>query len=154
MSVGLRPMSEAEYADWRPRAEVEYAQDMVDAGMDAEAARKKASEDFPRLLPDGVASAGQDLYAIVDGDEPVGVLWLCDRELNEGRGLFIYDVRIHESQRGKGYGRAAMLLVEDEAKRRGLGTIALNVFGGNEVARGLYRSLGYDEIAIWMTKRV
>lgn len=147
-------MSEEEYAAWRPRSEIEYAQDMVDAGMDADVARKKAEEDFPRLLPDGVATEGQDLYTIVDGDQAVGVLWLCERDLNEGRGPFIYDVRMHESQRGKGYGRSTMMLVEEEAKRRGLDTIALNVFGGNVVARNLYRSLGYDEIAIWMTKRV
>jgi hypothetical protein len=28
----------------------------------------------------------------------------------------------------------------------------LNVFGGNEVARGLYRSLGYSENAVIMSK--
>ena len=154
MNVALRPMSEAEYAVWRPRAEIEYAQDMIDAGMDEASSRAKAEEDFPRLLPQGVDSPGQDLYTVVDDGEPVGVLWVAERDLNEGRGLFIYDVRMHESQRGKGYGRAAMQLAEAEAKRRGLAVVALNVFGGNDVARNLYRSLGYDEIAIWMTKRV
>jgi GNAT superfamily N-acetyltransferase len=154
MSVALRPMSEAEYEVWRPLAQIEYARDMVDAGMDEAAARAKADEDFPRLLPEGVGSPGQDLYTVVDGDEAVGVLWVAERDLNEGRGLFIYDVRMHESQRGKGYGRATMQLAEAEARRRGLAVVALNVFGGNDVARNMYRSLGYDEIAIWMTKRV
>ena len=28
------------------------------------------------------------------------------------------------------------------------------VFGGNDVARGLYRSLGFREVAVWMTKEV
>jgi ribosomal protein S18 acetylase RimI-like enzyme len=37
------------------------------------------------------------------------------------------------------------VFAEDEARRRGLSHIVLNVFGGNKVARGLYRSLGYDE---------
>jgi len=31
---------------------------------------------------------------------------------------------------------------------------SLNVFGGNEVARRLYGSLGYDEVAVVMRKHV
>jgi ribosomal protein S18 acetylase RimI-like enzyme len=45
-----------------------------------------------------------------------------------------------------------MLLAEDEARRRGLTRIELNVFGGNEVARNLYRSLGYVETSAQMAK--
>jgi ribosomal protein S18 acetylase RimI-like enzyme len=47
-----------------------------------------------------------------------------------------------------------MLLAEDEARRRGCVRVVLNVFAGNEVARGLYRSLGYDESAVLMVKRL
>jgi ribosomal protein S18 acetylase RimI-like enzyme len=47
-----------------------------------------------------------------------------------------------------------MLLAESEARRRGLHRVALNVFGGNEVARNLYRSLGYGENAILMSKNL
>jgi ribosomal protein S18 acetylase RimI-like enzyme len=43
---------------------------------------------------------------------------------------------------------------EHEARRRGLTHVALNVFGGNEPARGLYRSLGYAEDAVSMSKAV
>jgi len=32
--------------------------------------------------------------------------------------------------------------------------VALNVFGGNEVARNLYRSLGYEENAVSMSKKL
>ena len=53
-----------------------------------------------------------------------------------------------EAMRGRGLGRRAMELAEEEANRRGLARIELNVFGGNEVARGLYRSLGYAEVAV------
>jgi ribosomal protein S18 acetylase RimI-like enzyme len=36
-----------------------------------------------------------------------------------------------------------MLLAEREAARAGRRTVALNVFGHNRVARGLYDGLGY-----------
>ena len=52
------------------------------------------------------------------------------------------------------YGKAAMVFAEEEALRRGHDRVALNVFGGNEVARSLYRSLGYDENAVSMSKKL
>lgn len=152
MSVELRPISDGEYAKWRAHVEADYAQDMIDAGIDPEEARKKAEHDFPALLPDGAATEGQDLYAVADGGETVGVMWLSERDIDGGRALFVYDVRIDAERRGHGYGRAAMELAEAEAKRRGLERLALNVFGGNEVARNLYRSLGYTETAVFMMK--
>jgi ribosomal protein S18 acetylase RimI-like enzyme len=45
-----------------------------------------------------------------------------------------------------------MLFAEAEARRRAFDRIGLNVFGGNEVARHLYRSLGYAEKAMFMGK--
>jgi ribosomal protein S18 acetylase RimI-like enzyme len=155
MSVELRQMSEDEYAVWRPEAEKSYAFDIARAGTPEEAAREKAVRDFARLLPDGVATEGQSLYTVVDDDSPVGVLWLAEQDTSDfGKTLFIYDVEIDEAHRGRGLGRAAMLLVEEEARRRGIGSVTLNVFGGNDVARNLYRSLDYAEMAVYMLKRV
>jgi ribosomal protein S18 acetylase RimI-like enzyme len=45
-----------------------------------------------------------------------------------------------------------MQVLEDEVRSRGLGRIALNVFGGNDIARSLYRSVGYAETAVFMSK--
>jgi hypothetical protein len=41
---------------------------------------------------------------------------------------------------------------EGLAREQGLDRIELHVVGGNEVARGLYRSLAYDEVAVYMGK--
>jgi ribosomal protein S18 acetylase RimI-like enzyme len=66
--------------------------------------------------------------------------------------MYVYNVEVDEIHRGVGLGRAAMLLAEAEALARGIDRIELNVWGGNAVARGLYRSLGYVERAISMAK--
>jgi hypothetical protein len=42
---------------------------------------------------------------------------------------------------------------EHEAQRRGGRSIGLNVFGGNDVALGMYESSGYEVAAIQMQKR-
>jgi ribosomal protein S18 acetylase RimI-like enzyme len=155
MSIQVRPMQEAEYDAWRPRSEREYAEDMVvNGGIDRESAVRKAEQDFALLLPHGLASTGHSLYTVEDEGAAAGVLWLSEREPETGPTLFVYDVRIEESRRGRGLGRAAMQFAEEEARRRGIPRVSLNVFGGNAAARGLYRSLGYHEAAVWMEKRV
>ena len=46
-----------------------------------------------------------------------------------------------------------MEAAEREAQRRGAHSIGLNVFGGNDVAVGMYESSGYDVAAMQMQKR-
>jgi ribosomal protein S18 acetylase RimI-like enzyme len=68
--------------------------------------------------------------------------------------MWVWSVALDEEHRGRGLGRAAMLLAEDEARRRGATEIGLNVFGFNDVALGLYRSLGYESVSVQMRKVV
>jgi len=155
MSARLRPLREDEFEAWHRLSRARYADDMVEnGGFAPEAAREKSAKDFAITMPDGLATAGQHVFAVEAPDgEVVGHVWLGERDTrDEGRVAFVYEIRIDEEQRGRGYGRSAMLLLEDEARARGLGRIELNVFGGNDVARGLYRSLGYAERAVMMGK--
>jgi ribosomal protein S18 acetylase RimI-like enzyme len=157
MSVRLRPLRAGEYAGWRERSAERYAADMAEnGGFDGQAARSKAERDFDRTMPNGLDTPGQHVWVIEDeGGVAVGTVWLGERDTpDEGRVAFVYEIRIDEGRRGRGYGRAAMVMLEDEARALGHDRIDLNVFGGNEVARGLYRSLGYEERAVMMGKRL
>src|SRR5689334_14027130 len=148
-------MREDEFAAWLPLLRERYAADMVEqAGMSPERADAKAADDIERLFPGGRPSAEHSIYVIEADGEPVGDLWLTPRDETMEPCLFVYDITVDESHRGRGYGRAAMELAEEEARRRGIERIALNVFGGNVVARGLYRSLGYEENAVAMSKKL
>jgi ribosomal protein S18 acetylase RimI-like enzyme len=154
--VTVRPLREDEYDAWYAKALAGYAASMrEEGGLDAERARRKAEEDFPALLADGLATEGHAIFAIDDGGVPAGSLWVAERENPmAGPHLFVYTIEVDEAHRGRGLGRAAMEFAEAEARRRGFDRIQLNVFGGNEVARNLYRSLGYDEVAVYMEKRL
>jgi ribosomal protein S18 acetylase RimI-like enzyme len=157
MTVALRPLSEVEYAAWRAHSQEGYADDMErNGGFGPEQALAKAQLDFDQILPDGLATPGQHVWTIANpAGETVGHAWLGERDSpGRGRAAFVYDVYIDEDHRGRGYGRAAMLCLEAEARTLGHDRIELNVFGGNEVARGLYRSLGYEERAVYMGKRL
>jgi ribosomal protein S18 acetylase RimI-like enzyme len=154
MSISARPLRPDEFDDWVARTKAGYVSDMVRAGVPEEGAREKGEQDFVKLLGDGVESKGHSLYVLENGGEAVGNVWLSERDDDLGRTLFIYNVTIDAAYRGRGLGRAAMLWVEGEARRRGIAVVTLNVFGGNDVARGLYGSLDYDEIAVYMRKRL
>ena len=150
----IRPLREDEYDGFIARGMAFYVDDMVRAGIDRDVAQAKADTDLPHLLPDGLATPSHYMYAIEDGGRFAGYLWLCDRDGELGHSLFVYAVEIDVVFRGRGLGRAAMVFAEEQAQHLGIAKVALNVFGGNEVARGLYLALGYTETAVHMEKRV
>ena len=148
-------MRDDEFVRWLPAMRESYAEGMMrDGGLRSEAAAAKAKHDLDFLFPDGVCPDEQSVYVLdVDG-ERVGELWIGERDDESGRGLWVFDVEVAHEYRRRGFGKQAMLFVEDEARRRGIERVALNVFGGNEAARDLYRSLGYEEGAVSMSKAV
>jgi ribosomal protein S18 acetylase RimI-like enzyme len=146
-------MTDEEFEAWLPRVRVAYADDMVrNAGADPERARAKAEADTERMFPGGTRPAEQLVYAIDADGAYAGELWLAPQDTPFRRVLWIYDIHVDEACRGRGHARAAMAFAEEEARRLGLAGVGLNVFGGNDAARGLYRSLGYAEEAVYMTK--
>jgi len=109
VGVQLRPMSDDEFAGWLPQMRDGYAQDMVrNGGMSSERAKAKAAEDVERLFPGGCSSAEQFVFMIEADGEPVGDLWVAERDDAFHRSLFVYDLRVAERYRGRGYGKAAM----------------------------------------------
>ena len=155
MNITVRPITDVEFDAWLPSVRVGYAEDLTtNGGLDPAAARMKAEAETAQLFPGGQPSPEQLVFVIEAGGERVGELWLAEREEQRRRVLWVYDLRVGERFRGRGFARAAMEFAEQEAGRRGLSRVALNVFGGNEPARGLYRALGYTEDAVSMSKPV
>ncbi|MGH3464708.1 MAG: GNAT family N-acetyltransferase [Kribbellaceae bacterium] len=89
------------------------------------------------MFPDGPGSPHQLVRYAYDGDEQVGRLWLSTRTPRSGAGAFIYEIRVGDQYRGRGYGRAIMLAAEQECRDRHIDRLELNAFGGNEAAIAL-----------------
>jgi ribosomal protein S18 acetylase RimI-like enzyme len=152
--VTLEPMTPAAYERWYRGAIRSYAVEKVRVGTwsedDAEA---RSERTYRELLPDGLATAGHHLRSIIaDTGDEVGVLWFAAMDELAGTVAFIYDIEVWEAFRGRGYGRDAMRTLEPLARSLGFDSIALHVFGDNEVARSLYRSSGYRETDVTMRK--
>jgi ribosomal protein S18 acetylase RimI-like enzyme len=145
-------MTKDEFDLYRRRAITEYAAEHVRAGnWSKEEAERLAAEETDGLLPDGVDSAGMVLLvAEVDGDS-VGLVWV-GQSPGEREGWWIYDIEVVPEQRRRGYARTLLQAAEREARRGGADSIGLNVFGGNDAARRLYDSLGYQVTSVQMRK--
>jgi ribosomal protein S18 acetylase RimI-like enzyme len=153
VDIRLRPLRDDEFPDFLDMLRVEYVRGMVaEAGMTSEAAEEKATADHASLFPDGGRQAHHRISVVEDaaGGEPVGYLFWAPR----GTRAFLYELLIDEPFRGQGLGRRVLELFEAEARTEGLPGIDLNVWGGNEVARRLYRSVGFNERAVFMSKEL
>jgi ribosomal protein S18 acetylase RimI-like enzyme len=137
-----RPMTEAEFVGWTDESIRGYAADMADSGtLSPEEAMERSKTQFAEILPDGLQSADQTFWTIDADGTPVATNWLAHHygpELS-----FVYSVEAHEEFRGKGYGKAAMIVGEQASLDAGDTHLALNVFGHNDVAINLYTRMGY-----------
>jgi ribosomal protein S18 acetylase RimI-like enzyme len=156
MTTSLRPLRDDEIAEYVPRASAAYAAELrKHLHLDAEAAAARAEQSAADAFPAGRIGAGHWLFAVEDGEGTrVGILWLGEPFDGDAGSLWVYDIEIDPEHRGRGLGRDTMLLAEVEARRLGRRRIRLNVFARNAVARALYLSLGFEDLAIQMSKAV
>ena len=125
----LRPLRDDEYPVWHDAEIEEYARDISENGdTPPDAARRKAEADMAEILPEGLATPKHWAYVIEVDGERAGRLWLAEREIDGRQVMFIFDIHVDESFRGRGFGRAAMLLAEHESLGHGIHRIELNVF--------------------------
>jgi len=155
--ITLRKMTQDEYDVWAPVSIAYYAAEHVRAGnWTAEEAPEQAKKAFDRYLPKGRDTEGHYVCSIVSASsgEKVGQLWYCVEPTKAGPRLFIVAFEVDEAHRRKGYGAAALKVLETEAARLGVNSIRLHVFGDNAIARRLYATLGYRETDVQMLKAV
>jgi RimJ/RimL family protein N-acetyltransferase len=148
-------VSDADFRRWEEESIADYALERVKAGND-DASSDRPREEFRSLLPQGKATRNNYIYSVVDekdNDRKVGIIWYAvDSQQFPKDTLYIYDIVIEERFRGKGHGKAALLLLEDMARALEKRRISLHVFAHNERARRLYEELGYKPTNIVMSK--
>jgi ribosomal protein S18 acetylase RimI-like enzyme len=156
LKLDMRPMTEPEFTAFRAELIGSYAGDKVQAGEWApEEAGPRAAREVDDLLPGGVATPGMlVLAAQTAAGAVVGSVWVALRSENAAGSAWIYDIEVRPQWRGQGYGRVLLAAAEREAARHGAQVIALNVFGANTVARGLYEASGYEITALQMRKQL
>ncbi len=149
--VQLIPMKQADFEPYLERDIREYAEEHVRNGNWNQAeALERSRKEHQQLLPDGLQSKNQYLFSIMDtpSGQKLGALWV-NVENNQA---FIYDFRIDEAQRGKGYGKQALLALDEKLKSMNVKSVGLHVFGDNTRALELYRKMGFQVTGMFMKK--
>ncbi|ASK61002.1 GNAT family N-acetyltransferase [Virgibacillus phasianinus] len=155
MTVTLLPMTQDDFAHYTSKSIQSYASEKVEAGTwTKEEAPEKSEKEFERLLPEGLDSEYQNLFAItkVDNDKKVGWLWYHFKPENPQKEAFIYDFLIFDEYQGQGYGKAALKALDDYALANGIEKISLHVFAHNKRAIHLYEKLNYEAKDLIMSK--
>ena len=111
------------------------------------------------FIHDGTKYSREDLHEIIiDDDRPIfvaveddNVLGYCfcqykgpatSKCIKPFSQLFIDDLCVDESERGKKVGRQLFEYVKEEARRLGCYEVSLNVWEGNDAARKFYEKMG------------
>jgi ribosomal protein S18 acetylase RimI-like enzyme len=150
--ITLRPLRPDEFARYRETFIQDWAADIarVEELPDADAIRE-ATRRTDASLPEGVATVGHHLHAILRGDERIGTLWFS---VDEQRRAFLDDITIDAPFRRRGHGARAIALLEARAKELGLVRIDLHVYRDNPAAIALYEKLGYRTTGLKMRKNL
>ena len=119
--------------------------------------------------PDAVDNTADDLTVTLFGPEPrafahvverdgqiVGIaVWFITYSTWTGRhGIWLEDLFVLESERGRGYGKALMRALAAVCIERGYSRFEWTVLDWNEPAIGFYRSLGVTPMSEWTTQRL
>ena len=141
-NIRFREMSDDEFDKFVEWDILSYSKDLIKSGLSSEEnSLENAKKSFNELLPQGRYTKNNYIYVVVNSDnEGVGFIWYQKYKEDIA---FICDFLILEKFRKQGYGKQTLLLVEKEAKEKGLNKILLNVFKYNKPAFSLYKSLEY-----------
>lgn len=153
--IRLVQMDETAFQFFLNQSTRDYAEDKINAGAwDAETALRQSQEEMLRFLPEGLHTDGAYLYSVMETESntQAGYIWFNVTETRTGREAFIYDIYIFEPYQGKGYGKQALLALDESAREMGVSKIGLHVFGQNNRAFELYKKMGYLVTDITMSK--
>lgn len=147
----LRDMTPDEYAVFRTSPEVGYEVRVARPGaLSAAEAVRTATDDLDRLLPDGPATGGHRLWTALDGEDPVGRLWVHLQRRSDGLHASGYEFHVREDRHG--YERSIMRAAEHACRELGVVSVGLSVPGFDSGARALCEHHGFGLTAQTMAK--
>ena len=140
--IKFRQMSDDEFNKYSNWCISDYSRNFIKSGMCSEITSLKcAKREFNKILPQGKNTLNNFMHTIENNENKnIGFIWYGKHSTEE---VFLCDLLILEKFRRDGFGKQAMLVLENEVKEKGATRIRLNVFKFNKPAISLYNSLGY-----------
>lgn len=130
------------YSKWSAKA---YAEHLIKSGDEKFRfrARKAAKSEFNDVFPDGADSEDNYLYVVInEKDEKIGVIGYQKSPFEENA-AFVTENVIKEEFRGLGYGKSALVKLQEDAKEKGFSKMVLNCFKHTPVSFSMYEKNGF-----------
>jgi ribosomal protein S18 acetylase RimI-like enzyme len=148
-------MRDSEYPAYLDYFVQDYAVEIAsNYGLSMSASIAQAKQEMAADLPDGVNTSGQVLLCLVGqsdtSEQLIGYLWYKPDAAM--RSAFICDFHILASYQGKGLGKQALGVLENELKGKGFEQIKLRVAEDNHRARHVYEATGFRVTGVNMSK--
>lgn len=152
--IELRAMRADEFVGFHDYFVVDYAIEIAaNFGYPLEKSRAIATRELAEDLPQTILTPQHFLLCIEIGAAGVvGYLWY--KLLDNGETAFILDFMIFEDSRGLGYGKAALIVLEEQLHQLGVKQIKLRVAYDNARALGLYERIGFNITGYNMVKNI
>jgi ribosomal protein S18 acetylase RimI-like enzyme len=155
--VRLAPCDDAEYSEFVALQIVEYADQLARAGETTRENAVAMSQDrLGDLAEDRLRTSGHIFFVAtsVEGSR-VGWVWLSPPPEFLGPGhertRWLSQLTVENRCRGRGWGHAILVAIEQYSASLGVEQIWLRVFDWNVVARRLYASHGYELVSQFPT---
>ena len=156
--IDLVPMNDDEFEEYLKAAVQKYAKEKVESGSwKEEESLELSNREFKRHLPNGIATKGHYLFNLKDKNtnRNVGMIWVgLKNPDNREDGAWIWDFIVNESERGRGFGKDALIALDRFLGNIGQNKVSLHVFGHNEIAINLYKKSGYRITDLVMSKDI
>ena len=146
MAVTIRAMTQDEFRHFYQWSTAQQAAELMEEHhISYEAALQAATKEVDEMLPDGLHTKHNYLMTITEAPrgESAGFLWTLHEYTAGKKQSFLCDFAIWESKRRRGYGAAALQLMEKQAIYTGCQESVLFVSDDNAAARALYEKCGY-----------
>jgi GNAT superfamily N-acetyltransferase len=115
---------------------------------------RATADDFRRHLF-GPRPAAESAVAEVGGEAVGFALWFSTFSTFRGQpGLYLEDIFVRPSHRGRGIGKGLLAAVARRAVERGCGRLEWSVLDWNDPAIGFYRALGARPMDEWTVFRI
>ncbi|MDX6408853.1 MAG: hypothetical protein QOE13_1924 [Gaiellaceae bacterium] len=149
--VTLFPLPEDERDAFVEEEIADYSvQQVRDAGWPRDGALERARAELTPVLnrefADGAEQGHQLWSAMNAAGSCVGWLWVTPVVDASPQSVFLEQITVAKRFRRRGYGRAMLAALEKLLAGTGVDELRLTVFAGNEPARRLYASAGYEQL--------
>ncbi len=146
--ISFRRINKKEFEIFEKWSIKNYAENLIKSGDEKYIlkAKRAAKAEFKDIFPNKAESENNFLYVILDENGVgIGVIGYQKSPFEESAAFVIENV-IKEEFRGMGYGKSALVKLQEDAKGNGYGKMVLNAFKHSKISLEMYEKNGFKTV--------